>query len=170
MVNRLSVSAVFVAAVAVALSSAACSHDWTGPVAPAASEGSQKGGSVQAIAIQPTPLVRRPVVGFVCPFNQPFVVPFDLLIRSGDSTLFLNEVRIDFVDSFGTSGPQLTIPRPDLNLRFRTTAIPPLGTRAFPFSFEFGCLTVPRGIVGVFVQTVDERGLTTQGRVNVPVR
>jgi hypothetical protein len=169
MSNRLAVSAVFVAVVSLALSSAACSDDRTVPLAPAPFGGLPT-PSVLAIAVQPIPLVPQTIIGGLCPFTHPFVVPFDLHVRSGASALFLNQVRINFVDSFGTSGPQLTIPQPDLNVRFRTTSIAAQTSREFPFSFEFGCGTARRGTLSVFVQTNDEAGRMNDGSLTVVVR
>lgn len=168
MSHRLPASAVFVAVVGLAVSSACTDDDRTVPLAPAPFVGLPS-PSVLAIAVQPTPLVPRSIVGD-CPFTQPFVLPFDLLVRSSRSTLFLNQVRINFVDSFGTSGPQMTIPLPDLNVRFRTTTISAQTFRAFPFAFEFGCGTASRGTLSVFVQTKDEMGRMNDGRLNVAVR
>jgi hypothetical protein len=168
---RLTVSAVLVA-LAVALSSAGsvgCTDERTVPLAPAPFVGLENPG-VFAIGIQPTPLVPHAIFGAVCPFTHPFAVPFDLVVQSSRSALLINQIRIDFVDSFGTSGPQLVIPQTELNNRFMNAAISPRGSRAFPFSFEFGCGTARRGTLSVFVQTSDEAGRMNDRRVSVTIR
>ena len=168
--NRRTVSAVLAAVVASALFAAACEDpSLLTPVGP--TNIGAVAGTTFTLAVQPAPLFRRSIFGAVCPFRQPFFVPFDLLVgtRLG-LPLFLNQVRVHFVDSFGIVGPQITIPQLDLLNRFGTTQIPLQGSRTFPFSFEFGCATQPFRNLFVWVETIDTTRATQSSTVTVAVR
>lgn len=169
--NRSIASTALVAIVAAAVSATACSDsDRVTPTGPGRVD-SQQRGTPSAVAVQPTLLFRRSIRGAVCPVRPPFFVPFDLLLRGAAETpLFLHQVRLQFVDSFGTAGPQLTIPQPDLTTRFPSLQIPRRGSRIFPFSFEFGCATGPTGTLIVIVRTSDPAGRMHQGAASVSVR
>src|SRR5688500_2070252 len=71
------------------------------------------------VAVRPTTSRRRSIVGAACPFRQPFHVPFELLVEgTSGSTVFLNLVEFQFIDSFGAAGPQTVIHQPTLIRRF----------------------------------------------------
>ena len=98
------------------------------------------------VAVRPTTSVRRPIVGAVCPFRHPFHVPFELLVEgTSQSTVFLNRVGFQFIDSFGTAGPQTVMHQPTLLRQFGTVGLTAPRPRIFPFSVEFGCGTLPTG-------------------------
>jgi len=166
---RHTVSARFVITiVAASLFAAACNESNLRPVSPTTITSA---GSTFSLAIQPARLFRRSIVGAVCPFQQPFLIPFDLLLATtSGSPLFLHQVRMQFIDSFGVAGPRITLPQPDLMSRFGTIQLPPQGSRAFPFSFEFGCATRPVGTLSIFVETIGARQTFNTSAVTVAVR
>lgn len=166
---RHTVAARFVMTImAASLFAAACNDSNSRPVAPTTITSL---GPTFSLAIQPARLFRRPIVGAVCPFQQPFLIPFDLLVATTSGRpLFLNQVRMQFIDSFGVAGPRITLPQPDLTSRFGTIQLPPQGSRAFPFSFEFGCTTRPVGTLSIFVETIDARQRFNTGAVTVAIR
>jgi hypothetical protein len=123
------------------------------------------------VAVRPTTLVRRSIAGAVCPFQQPFLVPLELLVEgTSRSTVFLNRVGFQFIDSFGAAGPQKVTHQPTLLRRFGTVGLPTPGPRVFPFSVEFGCGTLPTGTINVSLQLIDERGAITERALKVAVR
>jgi hypothetical protein len=127
------------------------------PVAPAGIGRILTGAnSTFTLAVEPTQLFRRPAVGTACPSRQAFTVPFQLRLRSDSSSaLFLNQVRFEFIDSSGLPGPRMAMRQRDLLSHFGSVAIPPLGSREFPFSFPVGCATQPVGNLSIFVETID---------------
>lgn len=123
------------------------------------------------VAVQPTTLIRRSIVGAVCPFRQPFLVPLELLVEgTSRSTVFLNRVGFQFIDSFGAAGPQTVTHQPTLLRRFGTVGLATPGSRVFPFSVEFGCGTLPTGTINVSLQLIDERGAITDRTLKAVVR
>jgi hypothetical protein len=123
------------------------------------------------VGVRPTTLIRRSIVGAVCPFRQPFLVPLELLVEgTSRSTVFLNRVGFQFIDSFGAAGPQTVTHQPTLLRRFGTVGLATAGPRVFPFSVEFGCGTLPTGSINVSVQLIDERGAITDRTLKVVVR
>lgn len=122
------------------------------------------------VAVRPTTLVRRSIAGVVCPFQQPFLVPLELLVEgTSRSTVFLNRVGFQFVDSFGAAGPQTVTHQPTLIRRFGTVGLPAPGARVFPFSVEFGCGTLPTGTINVSLQLIDGRHVITERTLKVVV-
>ena len=129
------------------------------------------GSSAFLVAVRPTTLVRRSIAGAVCPFQQPFLVPFELLVEgTPQSTVFLNRVGFQFIDSFGAAGPQTVTHQPALMRRFGTVGLSAPGPRVFPFSVEFGCGTLPTGTINVSLQLIDERRVITDRTLKVLVR
>ena len=141
-----------------AMSSAACDNETNGgPLRPGMVSVS---GVVPAfdfaLSIRPTSLVRRVRAGSLCPLGQPFFAPLELRVENTSrSTVFLNQVGFQFIDSFGVAGPQLTTNQPSLERRFGHVGLPAQSSRVFPFSVEFGCGTQSSGRVNIFVQTID---------------
>jgi hypothetical protein len=64
----------------------------------------------------------------------------------------------------------MTIPRQDLIHRFGSTALPAFGTRAFPFSFPFGCVGLPIGTLTVIVSAGDSLGRGSSATVQLDIR
>ena len=124
-----------------------------------------------AVAIGPTPLVRHSVPGSLCPFRPPFFVPLELFVEStSGSTVFLNRVDFQFIDSFGAAGPQISTGQPALQRRFGHVGLPPQSSRVFPFSVEFGCGTLPTGTIKVVVETTDGKRGPKEKSLKVSVR
>jgi len=123
------------------------------------------------VAVRPTTLIRRSIVGAACPSRQPFHVPFELLVEgTSGSAVSLNRVGFEFIDSFGSTGPQSVTHQPTLIRRFGTVSLGGPGRRVFPFSVEFGCGTLPTGTINVSAQLIDERGAITDRTLKVLVR
>jgi hypothetical protein len=123
------------------------------------------------VAVQPTTPVRRSITGAVCPFQQPFLVPLELLVEgTSGTTVFLNRVGFQFIDSFGAAGPQTVTHQPTLIRRFGTVGLGTPVTRVFPFSVEFGCGTLSTGTINVSLQLIDERRAISERTLNVVVR
>jgi hypothetical protein len=123
------------------------------------------------VGVRPTTLVPRSIAGAVCPFQQPFLVPLELLVEgTSGTTVFLNRVGFQFIDSFGAAGPQTVTHQPTLLRRFGTVGLAAPGPRVFPFSVEFGCSTLPTGTINVSVQMIDEKRAITERTLKVVVR
>jgi hypothetical protein len=154
-----------------ALVSTACdSETRRGPIQPTGISGGMSTSAFDA-AIRPTPLVRRSIDGGLCPFRQPFFVPLELLVENTSrSSVFLNHVGFQFIDSSGAAGPQIATNQPALERQFGHVGLPTQSSRVFPFSVEFGCGTLPHGKINVFIQTIDARHVRTDKSLTVFVR
>jgi hypothetical protein len=153
---------------AAAMLATACDPvDMNNPASPSSFRSS---AAIFTLAVEPVPLFPRSAFGTFCPFGQPFFVPFNLMLGTELEGLFLNQVRVQFIDSLGTAGPRIAIPQVDLINRFDTIQIPPFGFRTFPFSFDFGCATRPFGNLFVFVEAIDGRRTIHQQTLTVAVR
>ena len=131
--------------------------------------------------VQPSLITAVPVAGAFCPTLPPFIAPFTLVFDAGGrSDLFLAQVHLQFVDHVGVVSGSTTLRHTELVTRFGSTTLPVIGTRAFPFSFPFGCVGAPTGNVAsgfsrtgtliVMVLAGDSLGRTSTMRVEVPVR
>src|SRR5687767_3864693 len=124
-----------------------------------------------AVGIRPTRLDRRSIAGAFCPFRHPFFVPLELFVENTSlSTVFLNRVGFQFIDSFGTVGPQIVNGQDTLMRRFGHVGLPPDSSRVFPFSVEFGCGTLPHGKINVAIETLDARRTPRERTFTVFVR
>ena len=120
------------------------------------------------VAVRPTTLVRRPIVGAVCPFRHPFVVPFDLLVEgTPQSTVFLHRVAFQFIDSSGAAGPQTVMHQPTLLRQFGTVGLTTPRPTIGPFSVEFGCGTLPTGTINVAIHFIGVKGDITERTLNL---
>ena len=152
------------------LSTACDSKSSTTPLQPTAVSSGISTADV-AVAVRPTGLFRRPVPGALCPFQQPFAVPLELVVDNTSlSSASLNRVGFQFIDSVGAAGPQMMFDRPALDRRLGDVGLPPQSSRAFPFSFEFGCGTLPHGKIDVLISTIDERQVLRDRSSTVFVR
>ena len=154
-----------------ALLSTACDDDNNkGPTQPTTVSGVVSNAEF-GVAIRPTPLVRRTVAGSACPLRHPFFSPLEPVIDNPSrSTVFLDSVRFKFIDSSSTAGPQTTMHQSTLIRRFGHVGLPAQSSRVFPFSFEFGCGTLPTGRINIFVQTIDGRRARNERSLTVFVR
>ena len=124
-----------------------------------------------AFLVSVRPSGRRSIVGAVCPFRQPFLVPLELLVEgTSRSIVFLNRVGFQFIDSFGAVGPQTVMHQPTLLRQFGTVGLTTPRPRIFPFSVEFGCGTLPTGTIHVSIHLSDESGEITERTLKVVVR
>jgi hypothetical protein len=80
-------------------------------------------------------------------------------------------VQMQFVDLAEIRAGTATLGRPELAVQFGTTAIPTVGTRAFPFAFPFGCNVLqPTGTLTVVVVIGDSRGREARAVKQLTVR
>jgi len=107
-----------------------------------------------------------------CPGRPPFLAPFNLVMQGdGRPDLFLSNVQMQFVDTAGIRSGTLAFGRPELATRFGSTTLPAFGTRAFPFSFPFGCGSfLPSGTLTVIVLAGDSRGREHRTVAHLAVR
>jgi len=163
---------IVVALTSAALLSTACdsdNEDRRGPLQPTGISSFASSPDL-AVTVRPTSLVRRPVVGAQCPFRHPFSVPLEVLIEStSESSVFLNRVEFRFVDSSGVAGPQVATGQPALERQFGHVGLPTQSSRVFPFSFEFGCGTLPHGRIHVDIETIDPGHRSEKRSFTVPV-
>jgi hypothetical protein len=113
----------------------------------------------RGVFVQPAAIQARRVGAGLCPLQQPFVAPFNLVfVGDGTSDLFLSSVQMNLVDLAEIRAGTATLGRPELAVQFGTTTIPTFGTRAFPFAFPFGCNGLSTGTLTVIVVVADSRG------------
>jgi hypothetical protein len=113
----------------------------------------------RGVFVQPAAIQARRVGAGVCPVQQPFLAPFNLVfVGDGTSDLFLSSVQMQLVDLAEIRAGTATLGRPELAVQFGTTTIPTFGTRAFPFAFPFGCNGLSTGTLTVIVVVADSRG------------
>jgi hypothetical protein len=153
--------------ISASLAAAACGDYKSSPLSP----GGIGSASTFILAVEPTQLFRRPVVGTTCASGQAFLVPFHLQLRSDSSSaLSLHQVRFQFTDSSGLPAPSIAMQQGDLLSHFGTVGIPPLGSRTFPFSVPLGCSTRPVGNLSIFVETIDRAGGFAGRTMRLPIR
>ena len=111
----------------------------------------------RGVFVGPDSIQAQRVATAFCPI-QAFVAPFNVVFTGdGRSDLFLNTVQMQFVDLAEIRAGTRTLGRPELAVQFGTTAIPAVGTRAFPFAFPFACDVLPTGTLTVIVVVADSR-------------
>jgi hypothetical protein len=122
--------------------------------------------------VEPALIQVQRVGGAFCPGRPPFLAPFNLVMHGdGRSDLFLSNVQMQFVDTAGIRSGTLALGRPELATRFGSTTLPAFATRAFPFSFPFGCGNfLPSGTLTVTVLAGDSRGGEHRTVAHLPVR
>jgi hypothetical protein len=98
-----------------------------------------------SVRLSPEKLTAGAVAFARCPFNRAFGTTFDLIAVGGPDVHHLDQVTVRLLD--GTHlGPSITFPQPLLSTMFGSTEV--VGTRAFRFSPEFGCLAMhPRSMI-----------------------
>jgi hypothetical protein len=113
----------------------------------------------RGVFVQPAAIQARRVDAGLCPGQQPFVAPFNVVfVGDGTSDLFLSSVQMQLVDLAEIRAGTATLGRPELAVQFGTTTIPTFGTRAFPFAFPFGCNGLSIGTLNVTIVVADSRG------------
>jgi hypothetical protein len=121
--------------------------------------------------VQPAVIDPIFVPGGICPTVPPFLAPFTLVFEGdGRSDRFFSHVQMQFVDHFGVRAGSMVLNQAQLVAQFGSTAIPTSGTRAFPVTFQFGCVGTPTGLLTVVASDMDAFGRETSRRIQVPVR
>lgn len=112
----------------------------------------------RGVFVGPDSIQAQRVATAFCPIQAAFVAPFSVVFTGdGRSDLFLSSVQMQFVDLAELRAGTTTLGRPELAVQFGTTAIPAVGTRAFPFTFPFACNVLPTGTLTVVVVVGDSR-------------
>lgn len=121
--------------------------------------------------ISPQFLGLQPIVGFNCPFVQPFATQFDLIIDARSALdLFLFQVDFSIFDRSGLRGSPLLVSSSDIAARFNDPFIRAGTTRAFGFRPQFGCgLGRPSRIVAT-VLIRDRTGRSREMSVSAPIQ
>ena len=113
-----------------------------------------------------------------CPTVSPFNVGIGVLVRAtGDSTIIITGISMQFTDSFGIRAPLIpvpgfpvTLPAPGPTQQFGLSTPELLQrSRRFTLDMGIGCGTGKRGTIVVFVDTIDGRGRRGTERVSVTV-
>jgi hypothetical protein len=107
---------------------------------------------------------------FSCPAVPPFLASFDVAVQARGSDLVLEQVQGVFVDVFGITAPAVTLPHPQLAVRFGSTRIPAASSRTFPMQFPFGCGTVGSGTLTLVFVMRDGFGAPHTSSAVVTVR
>lgn len=120
--------------------------------------------------LSPATLPLVSVAGFGCPFLQPFLTEFDLIVDGRGSDFMLDSVGFDF-DAAGFMVPPLQLTLVDLRARFGDTLIRAGSSRAFRLSQPFGCglARAPRSL-GVRGTLLAVGGATHQFSLVAPIR
>lgn len=125
----------------------------------------------RGVMVQPTSIQAHRVGDPLCPAHPPFLAPFNVVFQGdGRSDVFLSSVQMQFVDLAEMRAGVTTLGRPELDVRFGSTALPAFGTRVFPFSFPFGCAGLPGGTLTVIVVAGDSNGHERRTVTRIPVR
>jgi hypothetical protein len=121
--------------------------------------------------VQPAVIDPIFVPGGFCPTVPPFLAPFAVVFEGdGRSDRFFSGVQMQFVDHVGVRGGSMVLNQARLVTQFGSTAIPTSGTRAFPVTFQFGCVGTPTGLLTVVASDTDAFGRETLRRTQVPIR
>jgi hypothetical protein len=106
-----------------------------------------------------------------CPSVTPFNVPLVVVVESDDGgTVIVTSIRVQFVDTSGTSAAQVTLPAPVPTTQFGSALDRARSAQSFPVSIGIGCGTGRTGRVQVFVEARDALGRTRSGVATVSVR
>jgi hypothetical protein len=123
------------------------------------------------VTLQPTIVIPQLAPDAACPTRPPFLAPVKVVATGdGDSELFLDEVRMQFVDHRGGVGGSMTLAGSQLVDLFGSRRIPRRGTRSFPLTLPFGCTGERTGVLSVFVFTGDPAGRKRTSSFSVAVR
>jgi hypothetical protein len=134
----------------------------------ASCQDAQKGKFAYTASLVPTPPIGLQIIPQVlpvalvstaCPLGQSFTIPFTLVIVSPSQLdLSMDSVTFHLIDGTNIGSPAVIFPRPGLDSMFGSTLV--IGTSAFSFTLDFGCLTIqPQAIVGDVVM-IDRSGGT----------
>jgi hypothetical protein len=128
----------------------------------------QKGKFSSTGSFLPSPLIGLQIVpqalpvatvSTTCSLGQSFAIPFTLIIVSPSQfDLSMDRVTFHLIDGTNIGSPAVTFPRPGLNSMFGSTFV--LGTSAFNFIPDFGCVVTLPQAVAAEVVLIDRAGGT----------
>jgi hypothetical protein len=134
----------------------------------ASCEDAQKGKFSSTGSFLPSPLIGLQIVpqalpvatvSTTCPLGQSFAIPFTLVIVSPSQfDLAMDRVTFHLIDGTNIGSPAVTFPRPGLNSMFGSTFV--IGTSAFSFTPDFGCVVTQPQAVAADVVLIDRTGGT----------
>src|ERR1700687_1302380 len=134
----------------------------------ASCEDAQKGKFSSTASFLPSPLIGLQIVpqalpvatvSMTCPLGQLFAIPFTLVIVSpGQFDLAMDRVTFHLIDGTNIGSPAVTFPRPGLNNMFGSTLV--IGTSAFRFAPDFGCVVAHPRAIAAEVVLIDRAGGT----------
>jgi hypothetical protein len=121
--------------------------------------------------VAPSNVTAELVGGGICPLVQPLRARLALTVfADDDTTFFVNEVRMQFVDAGGVAAPQVTLPAPQLTTQFGTALVEARSSLLFPLDLAFGCGTGRTGTIVIVVHGRDGRGIDRSTNVRIGVR
>jgi hypothetical protein len=120
---------------------------------------------------QSTTVIAQPVANPLCPRVSPFNVPFVVVVNSNGTTgLVVTQFRMQFTDSAGITAPQITLPAPVPTTQIGSALETARGDMFFSLSTGVGCGLGHTGSIVVIVDTQDDQGHKSSGRVDINVR
>jgi hypothetical protein len=130
----------------------------------ASCQDAQKGKFSYTESFVPTPpiglqIVQQvlPVPAVSCALGQSFTIPFTLVIVSPSQfDLSLDRVTFHLIDGTNIGSPAVTFPRPGLTNMFGSTLV--IGTTAFTFTPDFGCVVTQPQSIAADVELIDRTG------------
>jgi hypothetical protein len=94
-----------------------------------------------------------------CQLGQSFAIPFTLVIVSPSQfDLSMDSATFHLLDGTNIGTPPVTFPRPGLNSMFGSTLV--IGTGAFSFTLDFGCVVTQPQAIAADVVLIDRTGGT----------
>ena len=156
---------------AIALSTLSCTDsDINHPAAPTTSTDTFDGRAPFAGLAGSSIVSAQNAVNWACPAAPPFFASFAVAVQARDADLILEEVQGVFVDVFGITAPPITLPHPQLAVRFGSTRVAAASSRTFPLQFPFGCGTAGSGTLALVFVLRDQFGAPHTSRTAVTVR
>ena len=135
----------------------------------ASCQDAQKGKFSYAESFVPTPPIGLQIVPQLlpvptvstgaCVLGQSFTIPFTLVVVSPSQfDLSLDRVTVHLIDGTNIGSPAVTFPRPGLDNMFGSTLV--IGTSAFTFTPDFGCVVAQPQFIAADVVLIDRTGST----------
>jgi hypothetical protein len=128
----------------------------------------QKGKFSSTALFSPSPMIGVQIVpqalpvataSTTCPLGHSFAIPFTLVIVSPSQfDLAMDNVTFHLIDGTNIGSPAVIFPRPGLDSMFGSTLV--IGTSAFSFTPDFGCVTIQPQALAADVVLIDRAGGT----------
>ena len=151
--------------------------DPTAPTTTIATEMVSSSTQSPSVSVRPSTMTALPVADGSCPSVAPFIVPFDVFVTAGSTTLILTDVSMRFVDTQGVQMPQVTMQMPPVTLTaplpttpFGTALVEARTTRNFSLQLPIGCGTGRAGTVIIIIDARDGLGHPMTMQVTATVR